>query len=80
MKLSDEQKGLLRSILGSPEIKDALDAACKLECARLERNAISALNERKLPEAERFAAFAGAYRSVISRLLSMADAEEHNNE
>jgi hypothetical protein len=77
MELLSEQKSSLCAILREPDLRDALDAAFKVERLRLESMALDALNSRRLPEAERFAAFAGAYKSAMSRLISLSEIDKN---
>lgn len=80
MPLTNEQSASLRTILREPDFLDALNAACAEEAARCDRMAIEHLNSHKVEQAERYAAFAAAWKSAMSRFVTLSKVEEVSDE
>lgn len=76
MTLDNEQQATLKVILTTLEFRDVLQAAFNDECARWERISLQATGADEDVKAKRAAAFAAAYKSIMSRLLSIAKVED----
>ena len=76
MTLNDDQRAALERVLINPDSADSLAAAFLIEQQRWEKMAIEAVNTGDDNKAKRCAAFAGSYKSIMSRLLDMSKPKE----